>query len=752
MNTQQILRRNNYIFNNKGQITIFIILGIILLIAVTLILYFSFFQKEHRFGKALRQEQVPETFKPVQTFIRSCLEGVATDAIIELGKHGGYITLNDPELSDVTFNLNAAQPTRSDAVPFSDSYYVPYWAYLENDLDCEQCVVSFDKIPSLASMESQINKYIAHELPNCINDFSDFKEQGFSVEAGQKSKVETTIAPGRVKIIADFETKITKDKTTTTLHTFPIEISAPLYELYTLADDMINYLADNQTLEAITMSLVSLYSGLDSSKLPPIADSTAGYSTVVWSKNASQYLLQEILSATIPIINFQNTNNEHHITSPEFTPYQQGVYDLLFIEHFDKKYPYDISLLYFDAPLYFDITPQQGDLLLPSIETYEFFENVMPVEQVNTYNFKYDIAYPVIIQLRDKSALAGKGYNFMISYEVNIKDNRDLLRWYQGYGTTGVHDPIVVSFTPKQGKFKEGGALGTTFNPETNKTANITYQKPPTSLFCNPNQRDSGKIQISVTDKKTGAVVSGANIGYQCGNYDTCMIGTTTEIGFSSKLPLCQGGVLSIRKQGYETKLLPLSTEKEKTENAVVELLPLPQLTVEIKKIPLLLLKGLSNTGSSISFAQKNAKELISDERAVLNIAKISSSVLESSEYVFYDSSSSHTITLMPGRYTVTATIYNEKGVTLKPETVNLGDKSLMSKSIEIKPFVVGGAVIDQETGYFEIKENDLKTGKKITIYIIEFPKPQSTKELMEINNLNKYSQMYHGALLPQIE
>ncbi len=738
-------------FNNKGQITIFIILGIILLIAVSLILYFSFFQKEDRFQKAFAQERVPETFKPVQMFITSCLEGVATDAIIELGKHGGYITLNDQELSEVTFNLNAAQPTRGDAVPFSDSYYVPYWVYLEDDLDCEQCVVSFDKIPSLASMESQINKYIARELPNCINDLSDFKEQGFSIETGEKSNVQSTIAPGHVQIIADYEVSIAKDQTTTTLHTFPIEIPVPLYELYTLADDMISYLADNQTLEAITMTLVSLYSGLDSSRLPPIADSTTGYSTVVWSKTASQYLLQEILSATIPIINFQNTNNEHHITSSEFTPYQQGVYDLLFIEHFDKKYPYDISLLYFDAPLYFDITPQQGDLLMPSIETYEFFENVMPVEQVNTYDFKYDIAYPVIVQLRDKSALAGKGYNFMFAYEVNIKDNRDLLRWYQGYGTTGVHNPIVVSFTPKQGKFKEDGALGTIFNPETNKTSNITYQKPTTSLFCNPNQRDSGEIQISVTDKKTGVVVSDTNIGYQCGNYDTCMVGTTTETGFSSKFPLCQGGVLSIKKQGYEAKLLPLSTEKEKPENIAVELLPLPQLTVEIKKIPLLLLKGLSTTGSSISFAQKNAKSLTADEKVVFNIAKISSSILESSEYLFYDSSSQDKLTLMPGIYSLTATSYNEKGITLKPETVNLGDKSLMSKPIEIKPFVMGGAVIDQETGYFEVKENDLKTGKKITVYIIEFPKPQSTKELIEINNLNHYSKLYHDALLPEI-
>lgn len=53
---------------------------------------------------------------------------------------------------------------------------------------------------------------------------------------------------------------------------------------------------------------------------------------------------------------------------------------------------------------------------------------------------------------------------------------------------------------------------------------------------------------------------------------------------------------------------------------------------------------------------------------------------------------------------------------------------------------------------FFEVSETDLIKGKKITFYTIEFPKPSSTKDLMEINNLNVYSQKYHNALVPEIE
>jgi len=72
----------------RGQVTIFIIIGIILLIILALFLYFR--------GESLDlepQEKIPSEFVPVRNLIEECMQVHAKEGIYLLGIQGGYTKL-----------------------------------------------------------------------------------------------------------------------------------------------------------------------------------------------------------------------------------------------------------------------------------------------------------------------------------------------------------------------------------------------------------------------------------------------------------------------------------------------------------------------------------------------------------------------------------------------------------------------------------------------------------------------------------
>src|SRR3989344_5092378 len=83
--------------SKKGQVTIIIIVGMAVLLLFTLILYLTgIFIKEPltESGEPVI-EDVPQEFKPIQSFTQSCLEQVGKRGLKVKGKHGGYLS---PEL------------------------------------------------------------------------------------------------------------------------------------------------------------------------------------------------------------------------------------------------------------------------------------------------------------------------------------------------------------------------------------------------------------------------------------------------------------------------------------------------------------------------------------------------------------------------------------------------------------------------------------------------------------------------------
>ncbi|MBI1969946.1 hypothetical protein HYS48_04595, partial [Candidatus Woesearchaeota archaeon] len=68
----------------RGQITVFIIIGIFLLAAVAVFLYL----KQDRTGLEIEQA-IPEEFMPIKHFVEECIQKYAQQGILLMGVQGG---------------------------------------------------------------------------------------------------------------------------------------------------------------------------------------------------------------------------------------------------------------------------------------------------------------------------------------------------------------------------------------------------------------------------------------------------------------------------------------------------------------------------------------------------------------------------------------------------------------------------------------------------------------------------------------
>ena len=132
---------------NKGQLTIFMVMAV-----VVLLLFVFVFVLNSR-DNALKLDFTSES---IQGYLDNCLRQTAEDALELLGKQGGRIQLQD-------------------YVP-APHHGITVW--LKNGTL---------GAPTADDMESQLSWFIGNNIERCTNDFKDFNDKGWQVEAGEFS-------------------------------------------------------------------------------------------------------------------------------------------------------------------------------------------------------------------------------------------------------------------------------------------------------------------------------------------------------------------------------------------------------------------------------------------------------------------------------------------------------------------------------------------------------------------------------------
>ena len=205
-------------FNKKTQVTMFIILGIVLLAVIFSVFYFLG-------DKIMKQSDVEIVFtesslEPLKDYVENCIEKYGNEALELIGKQGGNII---PEFY-ITYTFLGEDSSNN----------IAYLCYTESFEPCA------NRRPLLARyVENELKTYILNGLEECI-DLDLIRNEGYDVEEGSK-EVDVTIGTNNVIVTLDYPLTITKGDTTINEERFGKTFNVPLGKLIDVTKDIIDF-------------------------------------------------------------------------------------------------------------------------------------------------------------------------------------------------------------------------------------------------------------------------------------------------------------------------------------------------------------------------------------------------------------------------------------------------------------------------------------------------------------------------------
>ena len=662
--------------SKKSQITVFIIIGVILLFSTALVLYIKGQVQVTERQIKVPVEQVPTEMQPVQAFVTSCLEQTATKAFNLIGTHGGYIGTDSGSYDYTGFNFktNEFVPTEADVIAFppKSSNYVPYWEYMLPPDTCEACYISSFRPPLYRteggnSIETQVDKYVQNNLRICLANFEKFKSEGYSIKETGGMKATTFVRENDVFIDLNYSLEVSKtgiEKITMSRYqaTLPIRFK----KIYDIAANIIEISQNSRFLGLTTLNLISGFSRVDKNALPPFAALEFTYDSVTWSKENIKKLIVQMLEAYVPVIQMEGTGNFR--TPADFDdPFMKGLYGGMVLP---GKAATDmrVNFIYLGWPIYLNFVGSTSDLLKPSSLEMPLLD-LLPYRD---YRFVYDLSYPVIARVSDPEAFSGKGYSFVFAMEANIRNNNAI-----GNGTLTI--PAI-----------SGGAT-------------------PTSEFCNELHRNSGNITVRTTDAETGQPLEDVNLIFrgsqQCSVGMTSIDGDEMSSSFGEALMTSQFpvglGTLILSKPGYVTRYEKYGTSVGTDDDVSFSLVPIKILSANVQK------KKIVAPGTL-----GLPENLLPADMAIVNIEK---KIPEGSEeepmvsaVISGGGMNGSNITIAPGKYKVTVTFILNRTVTIPEEKIcNDMFFGLIEKCATIPETVFANYVFPPTEYVWEVKQSD---------------------------------------------
>ena len=709
----------------KGQVTVFIIVGIALLLIFTLILFLTkTFAKDqlNNQGEPVI-EDVPQEFKPVQSFTQSCLEQVGRRGLRILGEQGGYI------YPDLIGQFSAVNPTDADGIDLQPMK-IPYWHY-NGEPNTELMVKFGSHKPALYSsedkefsIEAQLENYVNEKLASCLNEYAAFAGQGFEIEASLEDK-ETTVnvKDETVNFFLVMNVKANKGNAQVEMTKFFIKVPLRLKDYYDTASTLLNSEREFSFMERQTLDLISTFSAVDKTKLPPTSEIKFEVSpSAVWTEPAVKEDFQEMLISYVPALRMLESNN--------FYRYQYAVSDLSRVmqKNYDNMIlPYeipeglDVNFDYHNWPIYFNSNNDQGAIKPQSLSA-NF--NILNFAMQHYYTV-YDLSYPVLITIRDENALNGEGYNFVIALESNIRNN----------------EPVSVdaSLLPP-----------------------ISVNER--SLICDENKRSTEPIAITVVDSFTHDPLQAVQVGFSIPESDNCILGETNAAGeFEGSYPAVYGGTGSLIKEGYLNNFYPIDTYEYKEESGIFgyAVAELSQPVIEmhnIKKIPVQVKKKIvqkcigsrcfgsgifSSSGEEIisyrpealngrhSWQFTNSAAKLKDtEQAVITLRRVGNEneLISNPEFgtaISVSGENTQEIQLVPGLYEVQGVLMlNQEVIFPKEERCydilpfGILEQCFTIPKTDMNQFVSGEIGWTNQTNYLRITPDELYNAKSIEFYI----------------------------------
>ncbi len=207
----------------RGQVTVFVIVGILILAAVSAAVYFSQFKTAE-----IQGEEKPEVGF-IKSFVDNCLEKSAQKGLTEVLAQGGYY--------EFPLDLNVFEFAVED-----ENLQVP--VYFQNEKTA---------YPPLNFIEKEAAKATEKALLDCVGNFESFQAQGYAIDAYAPTiKVQFL---DKTLVTSEFPLTIKKNGKETKLNSFSAALPFNFKEKY---ETMAKYLAEQeQTPDAFQLGKLS---------------------------------------------------------------------------------------------------------------------------------------------------------------------------------------------------------------------------------------------------------------------------------------------------------------------------------------------------------------------------------------------------------------------------------------------------------------------------------------------------------------
>ena len=537
----------------RGQITVFVILGILLLLMIITFLLLK--RNPNNFNE---DTLIPPDVAAVKKYVETCAEQIAIDGLKVMGQQGGYISIPPVIAND---------PAGSLRISPNLAVRMPYWYYQGKT-----------RVPSLGAMETDLSRYITSNLDVCLDNLTSFSYQ-FQIIEQDSPKVSTTLGNNViVKLEYPIIVKNLKNTEETRIKTFTSTIDLDFSRIYELAARVLYYENQRNFFENLTIDLMSLDPKI------PFTNIELHCGALEWEIKDVKDELLYLLPQMIPLVRVANTNHREFQASEE-----------VYVSY--KKYAEDIKTAYENVEV--DDLVDYGKALdrarekipppknsLPS-DAYEHQHFLMDINSdkfsdlrvgfnfdprfdlalaarpsrdgklsskyangnnkylsflcLNTYHFTYDVVYPVVTTIIDENALYTEGYSFSFAFPVIIRNN-------------------------------EGARA----------TKSVLFDSKVVDLgFCNQTNDYPTDIRVYGTDDDgyLSSELKGVNISYQCYTY-ACELGKTKQeesiYRLLTALPAnCDNPYIIASKEGYKTSKVQISGDQQFVDINIPKILPL---------------------------------------------------------------------------------------------------------------------------------------------------------------------------------
>ncbi|MBS3119165.1 hypothetical protein J4417_05845 [Candidatus Woesearchaeota archaeon] len=369
--------------NRSGQITLFIILGIVLVLAIALIIlaikYTTIFTPK---------EVVPLQKGSVESYLTTCIEKIGNDALTQIGTTGGYIEV-PKELEENSFASLRLAPI--------EGMVVPYWAYADKT-----------NIPTLDEIKYRVDNYINKELPLCLKELQQTSPPAWVIT--EKGPVNSDVLFGEeatiFKINYPIELQSLSGQPITQLDSYQVISPARVKKTYETAKSLVEAELRDLKIEKLTIDLISL----EHSNLP-LAGVELSCDKKKWKVNKVQETLQELLSYNLRQLKIEGTD---YVNFPNSLPYYQNHY--LWQTGIKKK---DIAVTFKYEPTFpfsMAVTPRDGNTMQSGMSQGQKMISELCVQM---WKFTYDITYPVLVEVQDEAG----HYLFQTAFTVHIIRN-----------------------------------------------------------------------------------------------------------------------------------------------------------------------------------------------------------------------------------------------------------------------------------------------------------------------------------------